>query len=97
MLRKPLNKIRNPFLRGPFTENPSFFKKLNRKGSLLNTLSNKRGLTDKIRKIQKNIIKRESVSSFSQKKNTHLKQFTVEDSKQIHNFIKPSFLNRFFF
>lgn len=96
MLRKPLNKIRNPFLRGPFTENPSFFKKLNRKGSLLNTLSNKRGLTDKIRKIQKNIIKRESVSSFSQKKNTHLKQFTVEDSKQIHNFIKPSFLNRFF-
>ena len=97
MLRKPLNKIRNPFLRGPFTENPSFFKKLNRKGSLLNTLSNKRGLTDKIRKIQKNIIKRESVSSISQKKNTHLKQFTVEDSKQIHNFIKPSFLNRFFF
>jgi len=99
MLRKPLNKIRNPFLRGPFTENPSFFKKLNRKGSLLNTLSNKRGLTDKIRKIQKNIIKRESVSSFSQKKNTHRKgvqQFTVEDSKQIHNFIKPSFLNRFF-
>ena len=97
MLRKPLNKIRNPFLRGPFTENPSFFKKLNRKGSLLNTLSNKRGLTDKIRKIQKNIIKRESVSSFIKKKNTHLKQFTVEDSKQIHNFIKPSFLNRFFF
>ena len=96
MLRKPLNKIRNPFLKGPFTENPSFFKKLNRKGSLLNTLSNKRGLTDKIRKIQKNIIKRESVSSFIKKKNTHLKQFTVEDSKQIHNFIKPSFLNRFF-
>lgn len=96
MLRKPLNKIRNPFLKGPFTENPSFFKKLNRKATLLNTLSNKRGLTDKIRKIQKNIIKRESVSSFIKEKNTHRKQFTVEDSKQINNFIKPSFLNRFF-
>lgn len=87
MLRKPLNKIRIRFLKGAFTENPSFFKKLNRKALFLNTLSNKRGLTDKIRKIQKNIIKREN--SFNKKKNTFFKQL----SPQIHNFIN---INRFF-
>lgn len=97
MYRKPLNKIRNPFLRGPFTENPCFFKKLNRKGMFLNKLSNKRGLTDKIRKIQKNIIKRESVSLFSERKNRQFKQFTAEDSNQMQGFIKPSLFNRSFY
>ena len=106
MLRKPLNKIRNRSLRGSFTENPCFFKKLNRKASLLNTLYNKRGLTDKIRKIQKNISKQKITKS--QINNTHREQFTFSDNKQIQNFIKPSFyakpsfayfsrsLNRFF-
>ena len=96
MLRKPLNKIRYPFLRGPFTENPLPFKKLNRKGLELRNLSNKRGLTEKIRKIQKNIIKQEKEFAITKIKNTRRKQTTVEDCKQIHNFIKPSFLNRFF-
>ena len=102
MLRKPLNKIRYPFLRGPFTENPLPFKKLNRKGLELRNLSNKRGLAEKIRKIQKNIIKQEKEFAVTKIKNTLRKQSTVkeykgyEDCKQIHNFIKPSFLNRFF-
>ncbi len=59
MYRKLLNKNSFRFLKGAFTENPIFFKKLNRKALFYNTLSNKRGLTDKIRKIQKNIIKRD--------------------------------------
>ena len=56
MLKKPLNKIRHPFLRASFTENPLPFKKLNRKGSKLKNLSNKKGLSYRIGKVQKNII-----------------------------------------
>lgn len=83
-------------MRGPFTENPLPFKKLNRKGVELRNLSNKRGLAEKIRKIQKNIIKQEKEFAVTKIKNTVGKQSTVEDCKQIENFIKPSFLNRFF-
>ena len=83
-------------MRGPFTENPLPFKKLNRKGVEYRNLSNKRGLAEKIRKIQKNIIKQEKEFAVTKIKNTHRKQSTVEDCKQIHNFIKPSSLNRFF-
>ena len=86
MYRKLLNKNSFRFLKGAFTENPIFFKKLNRKALFYNTLSNKRGLTDKIRKIQKNII------TFNKKKNTEFKQ----SSPQRYNFIKSSFLNRSF-
>ena len=99
MLRKPLNKIRYPFLRGPFTENPLPFKKLNRKGVELRNLSNKRGLSEKIRKIEKNIIKQEKQFAVTKIKNTYKTQSTVHDvslPKQIYNFIKPSFLHRFF-
>ena len=59
MLKKPYNKIRYPFLKASFSENLLPFKKLNRKGVKLNILSNKRGLTNTIRKIQKNIIEQE--------------------------------------
>lgn len=83
-------------MRGPFTENPLPFKKLNRKGVELRNLSNKRGLAEKIRKIQKNIIKQEKQFAVTKIKNTVGRQSTIEDCKQIHNFIKPSFLNRFF-
>lgn len=99
MLRKPLNKIRYPFLRGPFTENPLPFKKLNKKGVELRNLSNKRGLSEKIRKIEKNIIKQEKQFAVRKIKNTYKTQSTVHDvslPKQIYNFIKPSFLHRFF-
>lgn len=95
MLKKPLNKIRYPFLQASFPENSLFFKKLNRKAIGLKYASNKRGLTNRIRKLQKNIIEHETVTKI---KNTLKTQNygTVENLKQIHNFIKPDLLNRFF-
>nr|QES94799.1 ribosomal protein S4 [Trebouxia lynnae] len=91
MLKKPLNKKRYPFLQASFPENPFFFKKLNRKTIKLNRISNKKGLTNRIRKIQKNIIEQETVTKI---KNTLSTQNygTVENLQQIHNFIKPDLL-----
>ncbi len=116
MLKKPLNKILSSFLEASFSENPLFFKKLNKKGKKLNTLSNKKGLTDRIRKIEKNIIKQKikedeidkktrSPKIFSlfkpstaslvslplQGRDTTYNEVTVDHSKKINNFIKPSF------
>ena len=93
MLRKPLNKIRYPFLRGPFAENPLPFKKLNRKAKKYSQLANKRGLAKKINDIENNLIETFAVTK---KRNTVRKKSTVEDYKQIHNIIKPSSLNTFF-
>lgn len=92
MLKKPLNKVRFPFLQAPFPENPLPFKKLNKKGVKLKDLYNKKGLSRRIQKIQQNIIKQETVGKI---KSTLEKQnfATVDNVKQIHNFVKKSFLN----
>ncbi len=91
MLKKSYNKIRYPFLKASFSENLLPFKKLNRKGVKLNILSNRKGLTNTIRKIQKNIIEQER-RDIIYKKNTLKKQnfVTVDNVKKIHDFIKPS-------
>ena len=91
MLKKAYNKIRYPFLKASFSENLLPFKKLNRKGVKLNVLSNKKGLTNTIRKIQKNIIEQER-RDIIYKKSTLKKQnfVTVDNVKKIHDFIKPS-------
>ena len=57
MQKKPLNKIRIPFLEGSFSENPLPYKRLNKKGRKISLLSNKKGVTRKISNIKKNIIK----------------------------------------
>ena len=92
MLKKPLNKQRYPFLQASFPENPLPFKKLNRKGVKLNTVSNRKSLTGKIKRIQKNIVEQETVTKTLGKQSL----CTVDNVKQIHNFIKPSVLNRSF-
>ncbi len=91
MLKKSYNKIRYPFLKASFSENLLPFKKLNRKGVKLNILSNRKGLTNTIRKIQKNIIEQER-RDIIYKKSTLKKQnfVTVDNVKKIHDFIKPS-------
>lgn len=91
MLKKPYNKIRYPFLKASFSENLLPFKKLNRKGVKLNILSNKRGLTNTIRKIQKNIIEQERRDIIDKKSTLKKQNFvTVDNVKKIHDFIKPS-------
>ena len=92
MLKKPLNKQRYPFLQTSFPENPLPFKKLNRKAVKLLVLSNKKTLTGRIKRIQKNIVEQETVTKTRGKQNL----CTVENVKQIQNFIKPSTLNRSF-
>lgn len=98
MPKKPLNKIRYPFLEGSFPENPLPYKKLNRKAIKISILSNRKGLTNKIRNIQKNIIEQETVSKihkktkfnniFSMKK----KPFSVDHTPNVPNI--PSVTNR---
>ncbi len=92
MYRKPYNKIRYPFLEASFPENPLPFKKLNRKGVKLNILSNRKGLTNRIRKIQESIIKQETVDKIYKKTILGKQDFvTVDNVETIHNFIKPSY------
>ena len=87
MLKKPLNKIRYPFLGASFTENVLPFKKLNRKAYKLKNLSNKKGLSYRIGQVQKNIIEQETTTKIE---STLTKQdfATVENINSIHNFIK---------
>lgn len=88
MLKKPLNKIRYPFLRASFTENPLPFKKLNRKGLKLKNLSNKKGLSYRIGKVQKNIIEQETttkIESTLTKQNLHTVE-GVSNVNKIYNF-----------
>ena len=63
MLRKPLNKIRSFFLESAFPENPLPFKKLNRRAFKALKDSNKRGFTNRIKRVENRIVKRENVSN----------------------------------
>ena len=67
MPKRCLNKIRYPFLEGAFSENPVPYKKLNRKAIKASILSNKRGLNNRIRNIQKNIIEKIATSKIVKK------------------------------
>ena len=67
MPKKPLNKTRYPFLEGSFPENPLPYKRLNRKGIKVCILSNRKGLTSKIRNIKKSIVEQARASKISQK------------------------------
>ena len=60
MVRKLYNKIRYPFLEGSFPENPLPFKKLNRKAFRALRDSNRKGLTNRIKRVESRIIKREN-------------------------------------
>lgn len=92
MLKKSLNKIRYPFLEGSFPENPLPFKKLNRKGVKLNIFSNKKGLSDRIKKIERNIIEQETVDRIYRKRRLKKQDFvTVDNVKKIDKSIKSSF------
>lgn len=92
MLKKPLNKIRSPFLEASFPENPLPFKKLNKKGIKLNLLSNRKGLTNRIKRIQKSIIEQETVDKIYKKSTLKKQNFVTTDNvKKIHNFIKKDF------
>ena len=67
MPKKPLNKTRYPFLEGSFPENPLPYKRLNRKGIKVSILSNRKGVTSKIRNIKKSIVEQARASKISQK------------------------------
>ena len=84
MLKKPLNKIRQNFLEASFSENPLPFKKLNKKGRILNINSNKRGISDRIEKIQEKIHQRYSIE-----KQNRLKE-EVDSVAKTHNLTKDS-------
>lgn len=56
----PFNKKLYPFLDKAFPENPLVFKKLNKKAIIYHTTRNKRGLTDRIRRVSQSIIKLKS-------------------------------------
>ena len=59
MFKKPLNKRRATFLEDAFPENPLPFKKLNRKAFKSLKSSNPRGFTNRIKRVENRIIKRE--------------------------------------
>ena len=86
MTKKPLNKIRYPFLRASFTENPLPFKKLNRKGHRLKNLSNKKGLSYILGKVQKNIIEQETTTKIE---STLTPQNPYTSHSLLYNFIRP--------
>ena len=67
MPKKPLNKTRYPFLEGSFPENPLPYKRLNRKGIRVSFLSNRKGVTSKIRNIKKSIVEQVRASKLYQK------------------------------
>ena len=60
MLRKPSNKVRKDFLESAFPENPLPFRKLNRKGFKALKEKNRKGLRNRIKRVEDRIIKRES-------------------------------------
>lgn len=60
MVKKPINKIRYPFLEGSFPENPLPFKKLNRKAFRALKDLYKKGLTNRIKRVENRIVKREN-------------------------------------
>ena len=87
MVRKTSNKIRYPFLEGSFPENPLPFKKLNRKAFKALRDSNRKGLTNRIKRVENRIIKRENGLYALKGKKT--KDFvTVDNAKIRESFIK---------
>ena len=87
MVRKTSNKIRYPFLEGSFPENPLPFKKLNRKAFQALRDSNRKGLTNRIKRVENRIIKRENGLYALKGKKT--KDFvTVDNAKIRESFIK---------
>lgn len=91
MPKKPLNKITTPFLGGSFPENPVPYKKLNRKAIKTSILSNRKGLTSKIRNIQKNILYKETVSKTTQK--TSFKNLSYTSLLSIRSFLSPKVMS----
>ena len=87
MLRKPYNKRRYPFLEGAFPENPLPFKKLNRKAFRALKDSNKRGLTNRTKRVENRIIKREN-GLYALKKRFRDKFVTVNNGKIRESFIR---------
>ena len=87
MLKKPYNKIRYPFLEGTFPENPFPFKKLNRKGFRALKDSNRKGLTNRTKRVENRIIKREN-GLYALKKNKTEGFVTVKNAKIRESFIK---------
>ena len=91
MPKKPLNKIRYPFLEGSFPENPLPYKKLNRKAIKASIFSNRRGLANRIRNIQKNIIDIETVSKTTQK--TSFKNLSYTSLLSVRRLLSPKMMS----
>ena len=87
MLKKPYNKIRYPFLEATFPENPFPFKKINRKGFRALKERKPKGLTNRIKRVEKSIIKREN-GLYALKKNKTFSIVTVNHAKIRESFIK---------
>ena len=85
MFKKTLNKVRYPFLQLSFPENPLPFKRLNRKAVRLNAISNRKGLTNRIKRIQKNIIEQQTIIKKKATESTHKKN-TVESVNVLQNY-----------
>lgn len=88
MVRKVYNKIRYPFLEGSFPENPLPFKKLNRNLFRVLRDSNRKGLTNRIKRVENRIIKREN-GLYALKGNRTEDFVTVNNAR-----IRERFLNR---
>ena len=90
MLKKTLNKVRYPFLQSSFPENPLPFKKLNKRAGRLNAISNRKGLTNRIKRIQKNIIEQQTRTKRKKTTNTHKKNTveTIQNYKECFSFLK---------
>ena len=91
MLRKPLNKIRSSFLENAFPENPLPFKKLNRRAFKALKDSNKRGLNNRIKRVENRIVKRENVlHSLKENKGNGREEFVTTSTATIRGFLNPS-------
>ena len=90
MLKKTLNKVRYPFLQSSFPENPLPFKKLNKRAGRLNAISNRKGLTNRIKRIQKNIIEQQTRTKRKKTTGTHKKNTveTIQNYKECVSFLK---------
>lgn len=87
MPKKPLSKIRTPFLESSFPENPLPYKKLNRKNIKTAVLSNRKRLTSRIRDIHKNIIYKQTVFKTTQK--TSFKNIPYKLLSSLPSFLPP--------
>ena len=94
MPKKPLNKIRIPFLEASFSENPLPYKRLNRKGIKVSFLSNKKGVTNKINRIQKKIIEHRTLNTrFNNRPSV---ERIPSSDETFNNYTVDSFINKGF-